>query len=80
MSVSRYSFQGEYGYMEYDPEGDYVNLEDYQAVEDELKEIKRALRDNLPHLANLMRMPNIEHVADEHNDSIKALRKLLETE
>ncbi len=47
------------------------------ALEARIAELESLIRRCAPKLAEIMRMPNIEYVADAHNKAVKELRGVL---
>ena len=43
-------------------------------------QLEKVLRDNVPHLSELVRMPNAEWAADNHNRAVRLLRGVLRRE
>jgi len=52
--------------------------DEIQELRLELDALKKVLKVAVPKLIRVMRMPNIEHVGDAHNEALKTLEALLE--
>jgi hypothetical protein len=50
------------------------SLKREQRLEAEVKRLRSLVADNAKNLTTIMRMPNIEHVADEHNAAVLRLK------
>lgn len=49
-----------------------------EALAEENAKLLKKLRRIVPCLIEVVRMPNVEHVADEHNEAVKELRAIID--